>query len=299
MLRALLYTFTSQRAVATSVLTPPKLQRLQDARPSRASSGAANASSSITTTSLVGDLRGQRHPRGHPQRLPRQAVADNRAAAWRTCDRRHGGYRSAASRPGRCPSPSGDTSSSSCRPLRRASSSCAEPCRRFAWYITTTSCSNCLLMRGASSAGSISYFPTSAPVRSNTGNVAIIHRPIKKQLAARCRERADPNPPCSFPESSRSRRSGPAPRRGPAADCSPRRRCTTLRLRDGHARVAVLARHPAALERRGCGKALQPVDPGGGAPSSRRAWPAGRGSCAASSRRQCRGPCWCRRRRRP
>ena len=90
----------------------------------------------------------------------------NRAAAWRGCARRRGGCRCAASRPGRCPCPSGDTSSSSCRPLPRGSWSSTVPCRRLAWYITTTSCSNCLLMRGASSAGSISYVPTSAPLRS-------------------------------------------------------------------------------------------------------------------------------------
>ena len=39
----------------------------------------------------------------------------------------------------------------------------AEPCRKLVWYMTTASCSNCLLMRGASSAGSISYLPTSLP----------------------------------------------------------------------------------------------------------------------------------------
>ena len=43
---------------------------------------------------------------------------------------------------------------------------CTVPCRVLVWYITTASCSNCLLMRGANWAGSISYWPTSAPVRS-------------------------------------------------------------------------------------------------------------------------------------
>ena len=89
----------------------------------------------------------------------------SRGAAWRGCVRRRGECRCGASRPGRCPSPSADTSSSSCRPLRRGSWSCAVPCRRLFWYITTASCSNCLLIRGARSAGSISYLPTSAPVR--------------------------------------------------------------------------------------------------------------------------------------
>ncbi len=99
--------------------------------------GAANASSSISTTSSSRILRGQRHPRGQLQRLARQAVRPSRADAWRRCDRRHGGYRCAASRPGRCPCPSGDTSSSSSRPLRRGVLVLAVPCRRFAWYITT------------------------------------------------------------------------------------------------------------------------------------------------------------------
>ncbi len=40
------------------------------------------------------------------------------------------------------------------------------PRRRLFWYITTASWINCLLIRGAIWAGSISYFPTSAPVRS-------------------------------------------------------------------------------------------------------------------------------------
>ena len=48
--------------------------------------------------------------------------------------------------------------------LRRGSCLANVPCRRLAWYITTASCSSCLLMRGARSVGSMSYVPTSLPV---------------------------------------------------------------------------------------------------------------------------------------
>ncbi len=41
-----------------------------------------------------------------------------------------------------------------------------EPCRKFAWYITTASCSSCLLMRAAKSVGSTLYVPTFFPLRS-------------------------------------------------------------------------------------------------------------------------------------
>jgi hypothetical protein len=40
------------------------------------------------------------------------------------------------------------------------------PWRRFAWYITTASCSSCLLIDGAKSAGSTLYVPTLFPFRS-------------------------------------------------------------------------------------------------------------------------------------
>src|SRR4029079_5919613 len=41
-----------------------------------------------------------------------------------------------------------------------------EPWRSLAWYITTASCSNCLLMRAAKSVGSTLYVPTFLPLRS-------------------------------------------------------------------------------------------------------------------------------------
>ena len=50
---------------------------------------------------------------------------------------------------------------------------CIVPTRLLASYITTTSCSNCLLIPGASRAGSNSYEPTSAPVLSLTGIVIL------------------------------------------------------------------------------------------------------------------------------
>ena len=130
-------------------------------RPCRGSSAARTSSSSISviSSSAIREATAIRVASAAPSSA---AGTTSRGAAWRGCVRRRGECRCGASRPGRCPCPSADTSSSSCRPLPRGSSSSTVPCRRLVWYMTTASCSNCLLMRGANSAGSISYLPTSA-----------------------------------------------------------------------------------------------------------------------------------------
>ena len=120
MLRALL-----DRRSRRSRPSPPAACRLRSPASLRIAAmslvfGSANASSSITTDLFVSHLGGQRHPRGQLQRLARQAVAVVAVDAWRRCDRRRGGCRCAANRRGRCPCPSGDTSSwSSRRPSPR------------------------------------------------------------------------------------------------------------------------------------------------------------------------------------
>src|SRR5262245_52438910 len=47
------------------------------------------------------------------------------------------------------------------------------PRRWLAWYITTTSCSSCWLIFGASAAGSMSYLPTSLPLLLKTGRLTM------------------------------------------------------------------------------------------------------------------------------
>ncbi len=154
------------RGTATSRLVPVELQRLQDRGHVPGLRLRRSDKSSISVHFVVGELGGHGHARGQLDGLLAAGGTTSRGAAWRGCGRRRGGCRCAASRPGRCPCPSADTSSSSCRPLRERLFVLTEPCRRLVWYMTTASCSNCLLMRGANSAGSISYVPTSAPVRS-------------------------------------------------------------------------------------------------------------------------------------
>ncbi len=117
--------------------------------------GASNVNSSITHHLLVSNLRANRHARGQLHCLARQAIgpvarplgkdvtaATTNAAAARTGTGIAGALLAIhlLGRAGHFAATLGLT----------------VPCRRFAWYITTTSCSNCLLMRGASRSGSIS-----------------------------------------------------------------------------------------------------------------------------------------------
>ena len=74
--------------------------------------GASNSRGVDQRDLLVGDSS-TRPPCAWPAEPPSSAAdRTNRGAAWQRCDRRHDGYYFAASRPGHCPSPSADTSSS-------------------------------------------------------------------------------------------------------------------------------------------------------------------------------------------
>ena len=167
------------------------------------------------------------------------------------------------------------------------------PRRRLFWYITTASWINCLLIRGAIWAGSISYLPTSAPVRSCIASVAMIFLPHSLPHAAISSDCAGffvPGPDLVAHANHHVAADGTGHGAADQHQVVFRIEPGDQQIADGDVFHAVVAGHLVALEdvvRIGvhADRADVPVHL-----LHAVAWPADRRNYAASWRRSCRGP---------